>query len=118
MTATGTGSQFVKWLRPAGCAAVLILSVLATVLLFTARGTPVAGYTPAESADYYAEHPEALLREVQTEILPKIDAEGVELTLSEGTIRVTGPELPLHNARLAIIHYFDEEQFEFTEVTP
>lgn len=112
-----TGKQFVKWLRPAGCAAVLILSVLATILLFTAKGTPVEGYAPAESGDYYAEHPEALLAEIEAELLPRLDgAEGVELALEDGVIRVTGPKGPLHTVRLALIHYFDKELFEFTEV--
>lgn len=111
-----TGSQFAKRLRPAGCVAVLVLAVVATALLFTARGTPVEGYAPAESAEYYREHPEALAGEIRERILPKIDAEGVELTLSEGVIRVSGPKGALHNARLAIIHYFDEDLFEFTEV--
>lgn len=112
-----TGKQFVQWLRPAGCAAVLILTVLATVLLFTAKGTPVKGYEPAESAEYYAQDPEALLAEIETQLLPKIDgAEGVELTLSDGVIRVAGPEGLLHTVRLALIHYFDEDLFEFTEV--
>ncbi len=112
-----TGKQFVQWLRPAGCAAVLILTVLATVLLFTAKGTPVKGYEPAESAEYYAQHPEALLTEIETELLPKLDgAEDVELALVDGVIRIAGPKDALHTVRLALIHYFDEDLFEFTEV--
>ncbi len=111
-----TGKQFVKWLRPAGCAAVLILTVLATVLLFTAKGAPVEGYEPAESAEYYAGHVDELLTEIENDLLPRLDAPGVELALSDGVIAVTGPKQALHTVRLAIIHYFDKDLFEFTEV--
>ena len=96
---------------------MLILSVTATAMLFFSKGTPVKGYEPAESAEYYAQDPEALLTEIETELLPRLDgAEGVELTLSGGVIRVAGPKDALHTVRLALIHYFDEDLFEFTEV--
>lgn len=114
----GTGQQFAKWLKPAGCVAVLVFTVIATALMFTARGTPVEGYEPAESGEYYSERPEDLLSELETNLLPKIEAPDVELDLSDGVIHVTGPGEQLHTARLAIIHYYDGDMFVFTEVTP
>ncbi len=112
----GTGQAFVKWLKPGGAALVLILAVIATVMLFTARGTPVEGYAAPHGGDYYADRLSELKTEIETNLLPKIDAPGVELGLSEGAVTVTGPKEPLQTARLAIIHYFDPELFEFTEV--
>ncbi len=113
----GTGSEFAKKLGIAGCVAVLILSVIATAMMFTSRGTAVEGYAPPEDAAYYKTHPEELLEEIETNLLPRLDAPGVELRLSEGKIAVAGEKGPLQTARLAIIHYFDPDLFEFTEVS-
>lgn len=112
----GTGEQFAKWLRPAGCVAVLVMAVIATVLMFTAKGTTVEGYEKPESDAYYKEHMDELLREVETNLLPKAGVQHVELALENDGITVAGPKMELHNAYLAIIHYYDEDLFEFTEV--
>lgn len=113
----GTGSKFAGKLGIVGCVAVLILSVIATVTMFTTKGTAVEGYTPAQDREYYETRPEELLREIQENLLPKLDAPGVELRLSEGKIAVTGEKEPLRTVKMAIIHYFDPDLFEFTEVS-
>lgn len=112
----GTGSEFAKKLGIFGCVAVLLLSAAATVMMFTSRGTAVEGYAPPKDAGYYKTRPEELLEELETNLLPRLDAPGVELRLSGGVIAVTGPSEALRTARLAIIHYFDPDLFEFTEV--
>lgn len=95
---------------------MLLLAVIATAMLFTARGTPVEGYAAPHGGDYYDGRLSELKAEIETNLLPKIDAPGVELGLSESAVTVTGPKEPLQTARLAIIHYFDPGLFEFTEV--
>ena len=112
----GTGQEFAKKLGIFGCIGVLILSVLATVAMFTARGTAVEGYAPAGDAEYYKTRPEELLEEIEANLLPLLDAPGVELALRDGVIEVTGPAEPLQTVRLALIHYFDPKEFTFTEV--
>ncbi len=110
-----TGQQFAKRLRPAGCVAVLVLAVIATALMFSAKGSVVEGYSKPETDEYYAQHLDELLTEIETNLLPKAGIENVELSLSDGVVAVTGPKEDLHDAYLAIIHYFDEDLFEFTE---
>lgn len=112
----GTGQEFAKKLGRAGAVFVLILGIIATALMFTARGTPVEGYAPANDSKYYSGHLPELLEEIEKNLLPRIDAPGVELELNGDVIAVTGQAGPLHTAQLAIIHYFDSDLFEFTEV--
>ncbi len=112
----GTGQEFAKKLGTGGAILVLILGIIATITMFMVRGTPVKDYSPPESGEYYSAHLPELLEEIETDLLPRIDAPGVELELSDGHIAVTGPAQALQTARLAIIHYFDSDLFEFTEV--
>lgn len=112
----GTGQEFAKKLGIFGSIAVLALSIVATVMMFTSRGAAVEGYVPPESGEYYATRLDELLEEIETNLLPRLDAPGVELSLSEGKISVIGEKEPLRTAYLAIIHYFDPDLFEFTEV--
>ena len=112
----GTGQEFAKKLGVAGAIFVLALGVVFTALLFVSRGTPVEGYEKPESDEYYALHPEELLAEVEGRLLPMAGLSGVTAELRDGKIAVSGQKMPLHEARLAIIHYFDEDLFEFKEV--
>lgn len=111
----GTGQEFAKKLGTGGAILVLILGIIATMTMFKVRGTPVKDYSPPESGEYFSAHLPELLEEIETNLLPKIDAPGVELELEGEVIAVTGPAEALQTARLAIIHYYDTDLFEFRE---
>ncbi len=112
----GTGAEFAKKLGTAGAIFVLVLGIIFTAMLFFSRGSTVEGYEKPETDKYYAGHMEELEREVRENLLPKAGAPEVTVELSEGKILVSGEKAELHTARLAIIHYFDEDLFEFKEV--
>ncbi len=115
----GTGQAFVKWLRPAGCAVFLIFGIAFSISLFTAKGTPVAGYSAPEDSSYYMEHLEELCQELRENLFPKLQVE-VTAQLSEDGNRVmvlSSSREDLHTVRLALIYYYDEELFEFSELS-
>ena len=99
-----------------GAVAVLALGVIATALMFTAK-SGVKGYKPPETGEYYREHPEKLAEEIETVLLPAANISGVSVGIDGGAVAVTGPKKPLDMARRAIITYYDEDLFVFTEVS-
>ncbi|MBQ2603258.1 MAG: hypothetical protein II583_07615 [Oscillospiraceae bacterium] len=107
------GEGFVKFIRPAGAALFLILFVIVTVFLFTAKGTPVEGYEPPHDSSYYREHTEELAAEIEENMLPLIDAEGVTVSVSGGKVLIAGAEDGLRTVRQGVIHYYAEDLFEF-----
>lgn len=112
----GTGAEFAKKLGIAGAIFVLILGVVSTAMLFFSRGSTVEGYEKPESDKYYAQHLPELEREIEENLLPKAGAPQVTVELTGDKILISGEKTQLRTARLAIIHYFDEDLFEFTEV--
>ena len=110
----GTGQAFVKGLRPAGCALFFGMFILVTALLFTAKGAPVEGYAPTESSEYYAEHLTELKAELEENLLPKLDIAGADIEVRGDILRITVNADDLQTLRLAVIHYYDVELFEFT----
>ena len=111
----GTGQAFVKWLRPAGCVLFLGMFILVTALLFTAKGSPVEGYTPTESSQYYAEHLDELRAELEENLLPKLDIAGADIEVRGDRLLITAEAGDLQTLRLAVIHYYDQKLFEFAE---
>lgn len=111
----GTGSEFVKKIRPMGCALFLAMFVMVTVLLFTARPEPE--YVPPESGEYYALHLDELKEQIEEHVLPELEATGVTLSAGDTRILVTAPAGELEDVREGILKYFDGELFEFSEVT-
>lgn len=107
------GEGFVKFIRPAGAALFLILFVIVTVFLFTAKGTPVEGYEPPHDSSYYREHTEELAAEIKENMLPLIGAEGVTVSFADGRILVEGGEEGVRAVRQGVIHYYAEEFFVF-----
>ena len=112
----GTGQEFAKKLGVGGAIAVLVLGIIATAAMFTARGTPVKGYEKPQTDEYYAQHPQELCAQVEDVLLPMAGADGVELAVDGDKVVVTGGQAALHKARMAIIYYYDEALFTFTEV--
>lgn len=109
----GTGQQFAKKLGAVGCVLVLAAAVISTVLMFTARGGKVDGYTPPQGSDYYAVRLEELMEELNANLLPKLEARDVTVELTDGRLLITAPEEALNTVRLTLTYYFDEELFEF-----
>ena len=111
----GTGQAFVKWLRPAGCALFLGMFILVTILLFTAKGAPVEGYVPTEGSEYYAQHLIELKAELEENLLPKLDIAGADIEVRGDILLITAEAGDLQTVRLAVIHYYDQDLFEFVE---
>ncbi|MGM9521127.1 MAG: hypothetical protein ACI3VB_01440 [Oscillospiraceae bacterium] len=109
----GTGQAFVKWLRPAGCVLFLGLFITVTVILFTAKGTPVEGYTAPQSSEYYSEHLDELAREINENLIPLLDIPWAKAERTGDVVTICAEGESLSTVRFAVIHYYDVELFEF-----
>ena len=110
----GTGQAFVKWLRPAGCVLFLGLFIVVTIFLFTAKGVPVEGYEPPHDSEYYAGHLDELAEELNTNMLPKLeDGAAASFQVEGGQVVVTASDEDMFTVRNSIIHYYDEDLFQF-----
>lgn len=105
------GQDFVRWLRPAGCVLFLALFALVTAILFTSKGTPVAGYEAPNTSEYYAEHLDELADELRDNLFPKVDAQWVEIRSDGGSVVITAAEEDIYVLRPAALHYYDAALF-------
>lgn len=109
------GAQIVRWLKPGGCILVLLLTAIAMLYLFTSGRDPIKGYSPPQSSEYYAQHPEELARELTDNVLPLLSgAESAEVSGGRVAVTLTGEDYAV--ARAAILRYYDQSLFEF--ITP
>ena len=109
-----SGQQIVRWLRPAGCALVLVVAVIFIVTCFTSGRNPIPGYVPPQSSEYYASHLDELQTELEAHVFPVIggiDGSSVE----DGKLRVDIEEKSYAVTRAAILKYYDQSLFEFVE---
>lgn len=111
----GTGQDFAKKLGTVGCVLVLAAAVIGTVLMFTARGGRVDGYTPPKDSEYYGTRLEELAEELQTNLLPKITSRDVTVESENGKLRIAAPSDVLPSVRLSVTYYYDKDLFEFAE---
>lgn len=107
----GTGQAFVNKVGPVVCALILIMFITVTVILFTARGVAVPGYTPGNTSEYYADHLDELAAELRDNMLPLLDAGGVTVSVENGKIVFTGGEKEAAAAKLGALHYYDAGLF-------
>ncbi len=107
------GQEMAKWLKPGGCILVLLLTVLAMVMLFTAGKDPIKGYEPPQSPEYYAQNPEALLDELEANVFPQLTGIGERGVTEDGRVRITLTGADYAVTRSAILHYYDLSLFEF-----
>ena len=107
------GRDFIKKLGPVGCALFLALFILVTVMLFTAKGAPVAGYEAPHSGEYYAEHLDELKAELEENLVPRLGVGRCEIEVSGEKLIVTASEEDIYKLRPAVIYYYGEELFEF-----
>ena len=109
------GEDFVRRIRPLGCALFLILALGVTVLCFTLNNDPVKGYEAPEDTAYYAAHPEALVAELEAHIFPALEGEERARVTEDGKVLVTLEEEHYYPSRGAILQYFDVSLLEFRQ---
>lgn len=114
-TPENPGVQIVRWLRPAGCVLVLLLTVLMLVFCFTQGKDPIPGYEPPHDAAYYAQHLPELAEELNARVLPAVD-ETASATADGGTVTVRIDAQRLAVTRAAVLRYYDASLFVFESV--
>ncbi len=107
------GQQFVKNIRPAGCALFLILAVLVTAVCLTSGRNPIPGYEPPQTMEYYAENPEALAAELEEHVFPALPEYDMAAGIENGAVTVTIDSDHFVVGRAALLRYFDETVITF-----
>lgn len=110
----GAGEEFVKKIRPFGCALFLLAMVVFFVYAFTSGKAPIEGYEVPQTTEYYAEHLDELADELEENVLPHIDG-AVDCAVGDGVVTVTLREDGFAAARGDILHCFDKSLFEFVK---
>ena len=106
------GQEFVKKLRPLGCVLFLLMSVMATVLCFTAGRNPIPGYQPPERASY--ENDLGRLADVlEEQVFPELPEYDMTARVTGDTVTVTIDEDHFAVGRSAILRYFPEDLITF-----
>lgn len=109
------GVQIVRWLRPAGCVLVLLLSALMLVFCFTQGRDPIPGYEPPHDDAYYAQHLPELAEELNAHVLPEVD-ETASAAADGSTVTITMEAQRLANTRAAVLRYYDVSLFIFEPI--
>ena len=110
------GQDFLRRIGPAGMALFLILAVLVAAICLTSGRDPIPGYSAPETTAWYAEHPEALVRELEENVFPALPAEyDLRASVSGGTVSVTADSAHFVVARAALLRYFDSGLFTFPQ---
>ena len=109
------GEWLLKTLKPAGCAFVLLLAAMSLVICFTAGSDPIKGYSPPQSAEYYAAHPDELAAELDENVLPRLNTQAV-CAVSGGRVRVEIDHDSFAVTRSALLRYFDEGLLELVQL--
>lgn len=109
------GVQIVRWLRPAGCVLVLLISALMLVFCFTQGKDPIPGYEAPHDTAYYAQHLPELAEELNAHVLPEVD-ETASAAVDGDTVTVTIDAQRLAVTRAAVLRYYDTSLFVFESV--
>ncbi len=101
-----------KTLKPFGCILCLVCLAVMLIVCFTGGTDPIKGYEPAESMEYYAADTEALIAELEANVLPRLPA--IEaLRAEDGKVVVTVDPERFATTRGAVLRYFDEDLLVF-----
>jgi len=109
-----TGFDFIKKLRPLGCAIVLLCFVSLLVVCFSSGREALPGYAPPESMDYYARNLPALRAELEENVLPRLEGTaGAEV--ADGRVAVTVDRAHFTAVRSALLDHFDQTLLDFRQ---
>lgn len=110
------GEDFVKWLRPAGCALFLGILVLVLIICFSSGRDPIPGYAPPHDTAYYAQSAETmeeLKAELEEHVFPELEGTA-RCGIKDGVLEIQIDEAHFAVTRAAILRYYDSSLFEFT----
>lgn len=108
------GQETVKFLKPAGCILVLLLTVAVMYSLFSATRPPISGYVAPNSSEYYAEHLDELKLELETNVFPQVGGIAA-CEISGDTLTIYFKHKDHVIERAAILRYYDESLFTFSD---
>jgi hypothetical protein len=109
------GQDFVKMIKPLGCAICLIVCILVIAVCMTAGRDPIKGYTPPQDSAYYAEHLDELQAELEANVFPNV--EGVVSSHIEGDVLAVEIQTDSFAVtRSALLYYFDANLFDLVRV--
>lgn len=109
------GEEFVKRIRPIGCAMFLILAILTSAVCVTAGRDPIKGYEAPEDMEYYAQNLQELQVELQANVFPKLDGV-LDSRVDDGVLIVEIDSSYFAVTRSAILRYYDEGLFEMVRI--
>ena len=104
------GQEFIKSIRPIGCALFLLTSIAVFLICLTSGNNPIPGYEAPESTGYYSQHIEELQNELEENVFPEL--EGIKsCDVDDGKLKIVIDEENFAVSRSAILHYFDSSLF-------
>ena len=110
------GSEFVKKIGFVGCAMFLMMLVLYLIICFKPNSSPLEGYAPPQTPEYYAQHLDELKTELEENVFPILGG-AISCVVDGGVLELAIPEEQFWDVRSAILEHFDAELFEFTKST-
>lgn len=109
------GEEFVKWLRPGGCALLIIIFVLVLIVCFSSGNDPLPGYESPHDTAYYAQNDASLTElgeELEENVFPQLEGEETWF-IENGRVVVVFEDGQFAVSRAAILRYFDDGLFDF-----
>jgi len=110
------GQDFVKKIGTFGSVFFLLLFVLFLAYCFTAKPAPLAGYVSPHDSTYYGQSDVTLSElktELETNVFPKLSG-NESCWISDSKLIVAIDQDSFAATRSAILNYYDESLFEFT----
>lgn len=109
-----TGIDFVKKLRPFGCALVVVCFVGFLFLCFSSGREILPDYTPPQSDDYYAQHIPELVQELNDHVLPRLEGV-ISCRETDGRALVEIEKKSFFETRNALLEHFDESLLDLRQ---
>jgi hypothetical protein len=109
-----TGFDFIKRLRPAGCAIVLLCFIGFLAVCFSSGRDALPDYVPPESMDCYAQNLPALQSELEENVLPRLDGT-VRAGIEGDRVVITVDRAHYTAVRKALLDHFDQTLLDFRQ---
>ncbi|MGI6029461.1 MAG: hypothetical protein ACOX81_08625 [Candidatus Heteroscillospira sp.] len=111
-----TGNDFIKKLKPLGCALVLICFAGFLMVCFSSgNSTLLEDYSPPMDSAYYAGHISELYEEISKNVLPELPG-AVYCAEEDGRVALEIKEDGFFAARSALLKHFDESLLDLRMV--